>query len=114
MLDRLRDGDRILISEGCTHHRQCGDIGTEKLPKWIGKFSNAAITFDFTAGGDFPEDVSRYALVVHCGGCMRTEREMLWRMRTALSQGVPFTNYGIALAECHGILQRSLMGGCLQ
>lgn len=112
-LKTLPDGAKLLIAEGCTHHRQCNDIGTVKLPRLLQQLTGRQFAFDFTSGGHFPEDLSPYALVVHCGGCMRTEREMLWRMRTALSQGVPFTNYGIALAECHGILQRSLMGGCL-
>jgi len=113
-LKNLPNGAKLLIAEGCTHHRQCNDIGTVKLPKMLMQLTGKQFDFSFTSGGHFPEDLSPYALVVHCGGCMRTEREMLWRMRTALSQGVPFTNYGIALAECHGILQRSLMGGCLQ
>ena len=107
-LSKLKDGNRILISEGCTHHRQCGDIGTEKMPKWIGKFSNAAITFDFTAGGDFPEDVSGYALVVHCGGCMLNEKEMKHRTRTAVDCETPIVNYGVAIAHMNGILKRSL------
>jgi len=107
-LSRLRDGDKILISEGCTHHRQCGDIGTEKLPSWIGKFSNAAIGFDFTSGGDFPEDVSAYALVVHCGGCMLNEKEMKHRIRTAAACDTPIVNYGVAIAHMNGILRRSL------
>ena len=107
-LSRLKDGDKLLISEGCTHHRQCGDIGTEKLPKWISKFSDAAITFDFTAGGDFPEDVSRYALVVHCGGCMLNEKEMKHRIRTAVDCETPIVNYGVAIAHMNGILKRSL------
>ena len=107
-LSKLKDGNRILISEGCTHHRQCGDIGTEKLPKWISKFSDAAITFDFTAGGDFPEDVSGYALVVHCGGCMLNEKEMKHRIRTAVDCETPIVNYGVAIAHMNGILKRSL------
>ena len=107
-LSKLKDGDRLLISEGCTHHRQCGDIGTEKLPKWISQFSNAAIAFDFTSGGDFPEDVRRYALVVHCGGCMLNEKEMKHRIRTAVAADVPMVNYGIAIAHMNGILRRSL------
>lgn len=107
-LSKLKDGDRLLISEGCTHHRQCGDIGTEKLPKWISQFSNAAITFDFTSGGDFPEDVRRYALVVHCGGCMLNEKEMTHRIRTALACDTPIVNYGVAIAHMNGILKRSL------
>lgn len=112
-LRRLQDGAKILIAEGCTHHRQCNDIGTVKLPKLLQALTGKQFAFSFTSGGTFPEDLSPYALVVHCGGCMRTEREMLWRMRCARAQGIPFTNYGIALAECHGILHRSLMGKCL-
>ena len=108
MLSRLKDGDKILISEGCTHHRQCGDIGTEKMPKWIGDFSDASITFDFTSGGTFPEDLSPYALVVHCGGCMLNEKEMAHRIRTAEAAGVPMVNYGVAIARMNGILRRSL------
>ncbi len=112
-LQKLPDGAKLLIAEGCTHHRQCGDIGTVKLPKLLMKYTGRQFDFNFTSGGDFPEDLSQYALVVHCGGCMRTEREMSHRMRTALSQGVPFTNYGIALAACNGILERALMDGTL-
>ncbi|MGN0648072.1 MAG: [FeFe] hydrogenase H-cluster maturation GTPase HydF [Oscillospiraceae bacterium] len=112
-LRKLHDGAKLLIAEGCTHHRQCGDIGTVKLPKLLQTYTGRQFDFSFTSGGDFPEDLSQYALVVHCGGCMRTEREMSWRMRTALAQGVPFTNYGIALAACNGILERALMPGTL-
>jgi len=107
-LSRLKDGDRILISEGCTHHRQCGDIGTVKMPAWIAKCSNANIEFDFTSGGEFPEDVSRYALIVHCGGCMLNEKEMKHRIRTAMAADVPMVNYGVAIAHMNGILRRSL------
>ena len=107
-LSQLKDGDRVLISEGCTHHRQCGDIGTEKLPKWIRAFSGGEITFEFTSGGEFPEDVSRYALVVHCGGCMLNEKEMKHRIRTAVRGEVPIVNYGVAIAQMNGILRRSL------
>ena len=108
MLGKLKDGDRILISEGCTHHRQCGDIGTVKMPAWIGACSNANIEFDFTSGGEFPEDVSPYALIVHCGGCMLNEKEMRHRIRTAMAADVPIVNYGVAIAQIHGILRRSL------
>ena len=107
-LDKLKDGDKILISEGCTHHRQCGDIGTEKLPAWIRKYTGKQLEFSFTSGGEFPEDVSDYALVVHCGGCMLNEREMKSRIQKAVSCGVPITNYGITIAHLHGILKRSL------
>ncbi len=112
-LMQLDAGARILISEGCTHHRQCGDIGTVKLPKAITKLTGRQFTLEYSSGGSFPTDLTPYALVIHCGGCMRTEREMQWRMRTALSQGVPFTNYGVTLAACTGILSRALMGDTL-
>ena len=107
-LDALADGDRVLISEGCTHHRQCEDIGTVKLPRWIGEYTGKQLDFAFTSGGEFPQDLSPYALVVHCGGCMLGEREMQSRGKKAADQGVPFTNYGIAIAQIHGILRRSL------
>ena len=107
-LDALQDGDRVLICEGCTHHRQCGDIGTEKLPKWLGKYTGKCLSFEFTSGGGFPDDVSGYALVLHCGGCMLTEREVLARMEQAAAQGMPVTNYGTAIAQMNGILKRSL------
>ena len=108
MLDKLSDGDRVLISEGCTHHRQCGDIGTEKLPKWIREYANKQLEFSFTSGGEFPDDLSEYSLVVHCGGCMLNEREMKSRVRRCIDSGTPITNYGIAIAQIHGILRRSL------
>ena len=107
-LDNLSDGDIILISEGCTHHRQCGDIGTEKLPKLIRKHCGKDVQFEFTSGTGFPDDLSRYAVVVHCGGCMLTEREMHYRAKCADDQAIPFTNYGIAIAHMTGILQRSI------
>ena len=108
MLDKLQDGDKILISEGCTHHRQCGDIGTVKLPKWISEYTGKQLGFEFTSGRDFPEDLSPYALVIHCGGCMLTEREMQYRARHASDSGIPMSNYGIIIAHTHGILRRSL------
>jgi len=107
-LSTLKDGDKILISEGCTHHRQCGDIGTVKLPKWIKEFSGSDITFDFTSGGEFPKDLSQYKLVVHCGGCMLNEAEMKHRIKTATDSGIPIVNYGVAIAHVNGILKRSL------
>ena len=107
-LSSLKDGDTVLISEGCTHHRQCGDIGTEKLPAWIKSFSKKDVRFAFTSGGDFPDDLSPFALVVHCGGCMLNEREMQSRLERAAAQGVPVVNYGLAIAEMHGILARSV------
>ena len=107
-LDALKDGDTVLISEGCTHHRQCEDIGTVKLPRWITEYTGTQVNFAFTSGGEFPQDLSPYALVVHCGGCMLNEREMQSRGKKAAACGVPFTNYGIAIAQLHGILRRSL------
>ncbi|MDD7177343.1 MAG: [FeFe] hydrogenase H-cluster maturation GTPase HydF, partial [Lachnospiraceae bacterium] len=107
-LDRLKDGDKVLICEGCTHHRQCGDIGTEKLPKWLKKYTGKELTLEFTSGKGFPDDVSDYALVLHCGGCMLTEREVLARMEQATAQGTAVTNYGTAIAQMNGILKRSL------
>ena len=108
MLDRLFDGDKILVSEGCSHHRQCGDIGTQKLPKWIREYTGKELSFEFTSGRDFPEDLSPYAMVIHCGGCMLTEREMQYRARSSADSGKPMTNYGIIIAHTHGILRRSL------
>ncbi len=102
----LRDGDTVLISEGCTHHRQCGDIGTVKLPKWLEDFTGKKLQYAFTSGNDFPEDLSPYRLVIHCGGCMLNEREMRSRAQHALDEHVPMTNYGVAIAEIHGILDR--------
>ena len=109
-LSGLKDGDKVLISEGCTHHRQCGDIGTEKMPEWIRKFSGAKPDFAFTSGGEFPniDTLKEYALVVHCGGCMLNEQEMKSRLNRAEIAGVPIVNYGVAIAEIHGILKRSI------
>lgn len=107
-LDSLKDGDKVLISEGCTHHRQCNDIGTVKMPGWIKKHSGKDIEFAFTSGGEFPENLSEYALVVHCGGCMLNEREMKNRQERANSQKIPMVNYGMAIAHMNGILKRSL------
>lgn len=107
-IDNLKDGDKVLICEGCTHHRQCGDIGSVKLPNWIRKHSGADMRIENTSGMDFPEDVSEYALIIHCGGCMLNEREIQYRMKCAIDQGIPFTNYGTAIAHVHGILKRSL------
>lgn len=108
MLDRLQDGDKVLISEGCTHHRQCQDIGTVKLPGWINGYTGKTLSYSFTSGTEFPDDLSKYALVVHCGGCMLNEREMKSRLAHCTEQSVPVTNYGIAIAQMHGILKRSL------
>ena len=107
-LKQLQDGDRILISEGCTHHRQCGDIGTEKLPKWIRDFTGRQFNFSWTSGTEFLTDLSLYKLIIHCGGCMLNEREMQYRYRCAADQNVPMTNYGLCIAYVHGILKRSL------
>ena len=107
-LNHLKDGDNVLICEACTHHRQCGDIGTQKLPNWIKNYTNKELNFEFTSGGYFPEDLSKYSLIVHCGGCMINEREMKHRIRQAVNTGVPITNYGVCIAQIHGILKRSL------
>lgn len=107
-IKNLKDGDRILISEGCTHHRQCKDIGTVKLPNWIKKYTGKNLEFDFSSGTEFPENLSGYSLVIHCGGCMLNEREVQSRMERAVTQNVPFTNYGTAIAYMNGILKRSL------
>jgi len=104
----LKDGDRVLIAEGCTHHRQCGDIGTVKIPKWLRGFTDADISIETCSGTEFPEDLSPYALVVHCGGCMLTAREVSYRTKCAVDQGIPITNYGTLIAYTHGILERSL------
>ena len=107
-LKRLQAGDKVLISEGCTHHRQCGDIGAVKLPRWLKTYSGADILVELSSGTGFPEDLSEFSLVLHCGGCMLSEREMLYRMKCAQDQGIPFTNYGVAIACMNGILPRSL------
>ncbi|MDR2033537.1 MAG: [FeFe] hydrogenase H-cluster maturation GTPase HydF [Helicobacteraceae bacterium] len=107
-IDRIKDGDRILISEGCTHHRQCDDIGRVKLPRWIKSYANKRPEFDFTSGGEFPEDLSGYRLIVHCGGCMLNEREMRYRRGLAVDQGAAITNYGVLIAHMQGILKRSV------
>ena len=107
-LDRLEDDDLVLISEGCTHHRQCEDIGTVKLPRWIEKHTNKKIRFAFTSGTEFPTDLSPYAMIIHCGGCTLNEREMKYRLSCAQNQGVPMTNYGILIAYVKGILKRSV------
>ena len=107
-LSTVKDGDRILISEGCTHHRQCDDIGTYKLPKWIREYTGKEPVFEFTSGTEFPDDVTSYKMVIHCGGCMLNEREMKYRIACCQDQNVPITNYGIAIARMTGILKRSL------
>lgn len=105
-LDNLKDGDTILISEGCTHHRQCGDIGTEKLPLLLAKHSSKKLNFEFTSGTEFPLNMDKYKVVIHCGGCMLNEREMKYRLKCAEDAGVPITNYGTAIAHMTGILDR--------
>ncbi|MBQ9150704.1 MAG: [Clostridia bacterium] len=107
-LSHLQDGDRVVIAEGCTHHRQCNDIGTAKIPRWIEEFSGVKPAYTFTSGGDFPHDLSDYKLIVHCGGCMLNEKEMAHRMEIAQKAGVPMVNYGVAIAHMHGILKKSL------
>lgn len=107
-LDSLEDGDHILISEGCTHHRQCEDIGTVKLPRWIRTHTGKELSFDFTSGTEFPLDLQRYRLIIHCGGCTLNEREMKYRLKCAEDAGIPITNYGTAIAYMKGILARSL------
>lgn len=104
----LNDGDTVLISEGCTHHRQCGDIGSVKLPALLKKFTGKNLNIKLSSGRDFPEDLSEYKLIIHCGGCMLNEREVTFRMKSATDQNVPFTNYGIAIALMNGILKRSI------
>jgi [FeFe] hydrogenase H-cluster maturation GTPase HydF len=107
-LDNIGEHSRILIAEGCTHHRQCEDIGTVKLPNWIKKYTGKSPEFVFCSGTEFPEDLTEFDLVIHCGGCMLNEREMRYRMKCATSQNVPFTNYGTAIAHMNGILKRSI------
>lgn len=108
-LNKLKDGDKVLISEGCTHHRQCEDIGTVKIPRWIERYTGKKLVYEWSSGTEFPEDLSDYSLVVHCGGCMLNEREMKYRQKQAGRQGIPMTNYGILIACTQGILKRSLM-----
>lgn len=108
ILDKLQDGDKVLISEGCTHHRQCGDIGTEKLPHWILKYTGKDVKFEFTSGEDFPSCLMDFKLVIHCGACMLNEKQMQSRMEIAKEQRIPMTNYGIAIAHMNGILKRSI------
>lgn len=107
-IGRLQDGDRVLICEGCTHHRQCGDIGSVKIPNWIRNYTGKELLFDTSSGNDFPDDLSPYRLVIHCGGCMLNEREIHYRQKCAEDAAVPFTNYGITIAFLKGILERSL------
>ncbi len=107
-IDSLKDGDTVLISEGCTHHRQCGDIGTVKLPKLLEKYTGKKLVYKWTSGTEFSDSLSEFALIIHCGGCMLNEREMKYRLKCAEDEGVPVTNYGTAIAFMNGILKRSL------
>ena len=107
-VSKLKDGDTILIAEGCTHHRQCDDIGTVKIPRWLKQNTGKALTFETCSGGSFPEDLSKYALIVHCGGCTLSKKEMAFRLAEAGDQGIPIVNYGILIASIQGILERSL------
>ena len=107
-LDTLEDGDTILISEGCTHHRQCDDIGTVKLPRWVREYTGKDIDFEFTSGTEFPLKLNHYKMIIHCGGCMLNEREMKYRLKCAGDASVPITNYGTAIAYMKGILERSI------
>ena len=107
-IDMLEEGDKVLISEGCTHHRQCEDIGTVKLPRWLETYTGKKLNYEFTSGGTFPEDLSPYKVIIHCGGCTLTERELTYRMKSAVDQGVPFTNYGTVIPLTQGILARSV------
>jgi len=106
-LDNLKDGSKVLISEGCTHHRQCGDIGTVKLPNWIKNYTQKEIEFFFTQGGEFPENLTDFDIIIHCGGCMLNEREMKSRMAQAEDENVPMTNYGMVISKVNGILDRA-------
>lgn len=107
-MDDLKDGDTVLISEGCTHHRQCNDIGSVKIPNAVKKYTGKNLNFEFTSGGEFPLDLSKYSLIIHCGGCMLNEREMKYRIACANDAGIPMVNYGVLLAQVNGILKRSL------
>ncbi|MBR1454600.1 MAG: [Lachnospiraceae bacterium] len=107
-INAIKDGDRVLISEGCTHHRQCNDIGTTKIPKLLEKITGAKVNIETSSGTEFPDDLKKYKMIIHCGGCMVNDREMLYRMKCTSDAGVPFTNYGIFIAMAHGILDRSV------
>lgn len=107
-VERLQDGDTVLIAEGCTHHRQCDDIGSVKIPRWLKNYTGKKLNIELCSGRDFPEDLSKYAMIIHCGGCMLNEREVRYRMKCAEDQEVPITNYGIAIAYMQGILKRSI------
>jgi len=107
-INKLQDGDTVLIAEGCTHHKQCNDIGSVKIPRWLKEYTKREIKIETVSGADFPEDLSKYSLIIHCGGCMLTEREVKYRMKCAEDAGIPITNYGTAIAYMQGILKRSI------
>jgi [FeFe] hydrogenase H-cluster maturation GTPase HydF len=107
-IENLKDGDTVLIAEGCTHHRQCEDIGTVKIPKWLQNHTDKKINYEFSSGTEFPTDLSKYKVVIHCGGCTLNEKEMKHRLATAKAQNIPMTNYGIFISYVNGILKRSL------
>lgn len=107
-IETLQDGDKVLISEGCTHHRQCDDIGSVKIPRWLKNYTGKELQIELSSGTEFPEDLSEYKLIIHCGGCMLNEREMKYRLKCAQDQDIPITNYGIAIAYMQGILKRSV------
>jgi len=102
----LKDGDRVLVAEGCTHHRQCDDIGTVKIPRWLLRHTGRKLVYEHTSGMNYPSDLSPYALIVHCGACMLNRREMRYRIHQAKAAGVPIVNYGVLIAHLHGILER--------
>ncbi len=108
VVEELKEGDRVLICEGCTHHRQCNDIGTVKIPEWLQKKTGKTLQFSFTSGGEFPQDISPYRLIIHCGGCMLNAREMKYRIACGEDAGVPITNYGILISYLKGTLERSI------
>jgi [FeFe] hydrogenase H-cluster maturation GTPase HydF len=107
-IENLKEGDTVLIAEGCTHHRQCNDIGSVKIPNWLKNYVGENLKIELSSGTGFPEDLSKYKLIIHCGGCMLNEKEVVYRMKCAIDQGVPFTNYGTAIAYMKGILKRSI------
>ena len=107
-IEQLKDGDKVLISEGCTHHRQCDDIGSVKIPRWLTEYTGKKLEIELTSGIEFPEELTKYKLIIHCGGCMLNEREMKYRQKCAADQGIPMTNYGTAIAYMQGILRRSV------
>ena len=107
-LNLLKDGDTVLISEGCTHHRQCDDIGTVKLPRWISSYTGKNLKFEFSSGTSFPQNLKNYAMIIHCGACMLKEQEVIYRFSLSKKQNIPMTNYGITISQIHGILDRSI------